>query len=82
MEKKVCKNGGNYDCDSIFLGYQQKQPRVVGTVTEIYVHPLKSGRGIKVNSAFAGEQGNLFKQLLQFLDSPYSTTSCDQITQI
>jgi len=37
--------------------YQTSRPRLVGTVTGLFIHPLKSGRGIELKHAFADHQG-------------------------
>ena len=36
---------------------KKKTKRRVGVISQIFIHPFKSGRGILVNSAFAGEKG-------------------------
>ena len=40
--------------------------RRVGVISQIFIHPFKSGRGILVDSAFAGEKGlrQVFKLML------------------
>lgn len=43
--------------------FGKPKSRIVGKVTELYVHPLKSGRGIKVESAYAGDQGLIWNDL-------------------
>ena len=36
---------------------QKRTRRRVGVISQIFIHPFKSGRGILVDSAFAGEKG-------------------------